>query len=68
MIQGYPYGNVSAVVDKDTRLGSAWGWGSDDHDENFAEGVKTRAGVQLTEEAYNMFTGLERALANRPSK
>jgi len=69
VIQGYPYGNIRTVVDKQTRLSSAWGWGSSyDAKRELAERVKIQAGRQLADEAPELFMRLRTELAERRAK
>jgi hypothetical protein len=69
VVQGYPYGTINTTVEKKSRLSSSWGWGSDSGDsDQFAEKVKARAAVQLSEEAYGMFLKLRAELAERQVK
>jgi hypothetical protein len=69
VIQGYPYGNIHTVVDKQSQLSSAWGWGSGrDEQHQLSEQVKIQAGKQLAEEASGMFIKLRMELAERRAK
>lgn len=59
VMQGYPYGTVTTVVNKKSHLSSSWGWGSTDFDrQSTADAIKTKAAWQLSEEAYTMFVEL----------
>jgi hypothetical protein len=69
VVQGYPYGTIQTVVDKQSSLESAWGWGSSrSTDEALADRVKTQAGVQLADEGVGMFTKLRTQLAEMRAK
>ena len=69
VIQGYPYGNIHTVVDKQTQLSSAWGWGSGySEPRDLSEQVKIQAGKQLAEEASGMFIKLRTELAERRAR
>lgn len=64
VMQGYPYGTVSANVDAQKRLSSAWGWGSDTADKSkSADTAKIRLAEKLAQEAENMLRQLKRELA-----
>ncbi|MFH1158762.1 MAG: hypothetical protein V1721_07800 [Pseudomonadota bacterium] len=69
VIQGYPYGTATTVVEKKTRMVSSWGWGSDYSDKtDFANIVKMQAGKQLSEEAYDMFVKVRVELEEKRKK
>lgn len=66
VMQGYPYGAVEAVVEKQSRMASSWGWGSEHGDrEEMAAKIKAQAAKQLAEESYEMFTDLRVKLAEK---
>ncbi|OIN85464.1 MAG: hypothetical protein AUJ12_09125 [Alphaproteobacteria bacterium CG1_02_46_17] len=66
VIQGYPYGTMHTIVDKQSRLSSSWGWGSDSADrERFANAIKSQAAQQLADQSYDMFIKLQAALAEK---
>lgn len=66
VVQGYPYGTLTAVVDKKSRMASAWGWGSKHGDrEAFAQKIKAQAAQQLAEESYDLFNDLRSTLGQR---
>jgi hypothetical protein len=69
VVQGYPYGNIHTVVDKQTQFSSAWGWGSGyDEQRELSEQVKMQAGKKLAEEASGMFLKLRTELAEKRAK
>lgn len=66
VVQGYPYGTLQSTVEKDSRVSSSWGWGSDGDDaRDFADRVKARAAAELSEDAYAMFVKLKEGLAGK---
>lgn len=67
VIQGYPYGTLQTVVDKQTKLASAWGWGSD-RSQALSEKVKIQAGKQFAQQATDMFMKLRTGLAEKRAK
>ncbi|HEX3993552.1 MAG TPA: hypothetical protein VHX39_20470 [Acetobacteraceae bacterium] len=68
VVQGYPYGTISATAGKESRVSSSWGWGSDYGNQvEFSNRVKSDAAIQLSQQAYDMFTKLATALAEKES-
>jgi hypothetical protein len=65
VVQGYPYGTLQTVVDKQTEVSSSWGWGPDRSDDAFLQKVKLQAATQLSDEAYAMFGKLRLELAEK---
>ncbi len=65
VVQGYPYGTLQTVVDKQTEATSAWGWGPDRSDDAFAQKLKLQAAKQLADEASTMFGKLRLELAEK---
>jgi hypothetical protein len=69
VVQGYPYGTISAMAEKESRISSSWGWGSDNgNGVEFSNRVKSRAAIQLSRQTYDMFTKLGTALAEKGAK
>jgi hypothetical protein len=69
VVRGYPYGTISAIAEKEMRVSSSWGWGSDRGDQiEFSERVKNKAAIQLSRQAFDMFTELGSALAEKTAK
>jgi hypothetical protein len=66
VMQGYPYGTVSAIAEKETALATSWG--SDERKEEFAKKMKTKAVTKLTEELEEMFKRLRLELAEKRAK
>ncbi|MDF3024983.1 MAG: hypothetical protein K0R10_2344 [Alphaproteobacteria bacterium] len=63
VVQAYPYGTLSTTVDKESRVSSSWGWGSDyKAGEKLADKIKAQAAKQLADEAYDMFNKLRNEL------
>jgi len=66
VIQGYPYGTLSTVVEKKSRAASAWGWGSKHGDKvELSRKVKAQAAQQLADESYDLFNDLRAQLGQR---
>ncbi|MEZ0261129.1 MAG: hypothetical protein ACAH80_08975 [Alphaproteobacteria bacterium] len=66
VIQGYPYGTLSTVVETKSRSASAWGWGSKPGDKvELTRKVKAQAAQQLADESVDLFTDLRLQLAER---
>jgi hypothetical protein len=66
VVQAYPYGTLTATVDKKSRTSSAWGWGSTSGDrEAFVQKVKAQAALQLADESYDLFNDLRGQLGQR---
>ena len=66
VMQGYPYGTISAAVEKEKRVASSWGWGSDKADsDKAADKVKIKLVQKLADEAavllHELRTKLEQA-------
>lgn len=69
VVQGYPYGTINTVVEKESRITSSWGWGTNKADEEeFSNKVKAKATEQLADEAYDMFMKLRAELAEKRLK
>ena len=68
VIQGYPYGTLQTIVDKQTEVASAWGWGSTKSDDAFSQQIKLKAALQLADEADTMFGKLRLELAEKRAK
>lgn len=67
VMQGYPYGTISAVVEKQKRVASSWGWGSDQADTaKAADKAKIKLVQQLSEETVLMLQELRSKLQNVP--
>ncbi len=59
VMQGYPYGTISSVVEKQKRVASSWGWGSDDADtEKAADKVKIKLVQKLANETVDLLQEL----------
>ena len=65
VIQGYPYGTLQTVVDKQTEVSSSWGWGPARRDDAFSQTAQLQAAKQLSDEAYTMFGKLRLELAEK---
>lgn len=64
VMQGYPYGTVSANVDAQKRVSSAWGWGADSADKSkSADKAKIKLAEQLAQETEKMLRQLKQELA-----
>jgi len=68
VMQGYPYGTVSATVDKEEVLTSRWGWGSDSGKTELNDQVKAKAAVNLSHEVDTMLQHLRAELAEKHAK
>jgi hypothetical protein len=66
VLQGYPYATLQTVVSKESKISSAWGWGSESYnDTTFADHVKAQAAKQLAEKAYDALTQLRTELEKK---
>jgi hypothetical protein len=68
VLQGYPYGTVSAKVDKEDMLSSRWGWGSDSNRDELNDRIKAKAAANLSQEVEKVFEKLRAELAAKQLK
>ena len=68
VMQGYPYGTVSATVDKQEVLSSRWGWGSDSAEAELNDKVKEKVVLNLSHEVDAMLQQLRTELAEKHAK
>jgi hypothetical protein len=66
VVQGYPYGTVDVIVDKEEVYASSWG--SRNKETDLANSVKTKAAIKLSDEAEKMFQKLRLELAEKKAK